>query len=695
MKRIYKTSLWVIGVLVGLFLILLLIVPPVTRYVIENNSEAWIGRKTKIEKIRINLLTGSVDVKELKIFEANGDTVFFRVQRFMADVNLWNLFRGVYHVEHLRIEDPFVRIIQQGDSLNFSDIMKRFSSDSFSKAADTTVKKNVKYRIDHFSLSGGKFQYMNNDFGANIEVVDMTLEVPALKWDDPELKLNYSLSLASGGDVEGTFHLNQETLGYTEQLTADSLQISFILPYLKPYLKIKQLDGTCSLTMTIDGNMNDPYRSVMRGEVDLRDFDLMGSKEQKELAFDHFSIGLDSINTFQGFANIGDVLLDGLLVREERYDSIDSFSQLIIRNLDGYTPDGKAPDSAFVIASKSNPVILLVDFIKKMQEVVVIDSFTVNELSVKNGVFHYSDYTLLEPENLTIEDLTLTITDINSSNCNTKGTFRANVESTGYIHANFTFCPFKPYDFEATYQLKNIEVVHYNQYSIFYTDYPFKEGTLYYNGSISSKNNVMKMNNNIFIKKIYLGKKVDNEVGMHLPMKLILAIVRDKEGNVFLDIPISGDLKNPKMNYWKLIGQALGNFFRKIFTSPSRQLAKEYGENEQFFKDLCFDKDQETLNSHQKHQLDKLTQVLTEKPQLVIDFRHLAYSEKADSAHQYIMAHRFKKWSRLISDYLTPFLDDPVNRFTFSVKEKSSGNESSKKSEKKALCYELGYSVRK
>ncbi len=695
MRPIYRIILWISGVLGGLALLILLIISPVARYVIEKNSESWIGRKIEVDKIGINLLNGHVNIRDLTIFEADQDTVFFHVNGIMADINLWKLWQGVYHIEHLHIADPFFRIIQEGDSMNFSDFMTRFSEETASSPVDTMAKKPVKYMIEDFSISGGHLHYINSDFESDIQISNMNLEIPAVDWNNPELNLTYSLSLASGGAVEGRFHLNQQTSGYTQQVKVDSLQISLILPYLKPYLKVKQLDGICSLTMTIDGNINDPYRSVIQGQVAFRHFDLMGSKEQKELAFEHLSIAFDSMNTIQGFAIIGDVLLDGLFVREERYDSSDSFSQLIIRNFDGYTPDGKAPDSAFIIASRSNPLILLIDFIQKMQEVVVIDSFSVNKVSIKNGVFHYTDYTLLEPENLTIEDLTLTVRDINSSNCNAKGTFRTKVESKGYIHANFTFCPFKPYDFEATYQLKNIEVIHYNQYSIFYTDYPFKEGTLFYNGSISSKNKILKMNNNIFIKKIYLGEKVENEVGLHLPMKLILAIVRDKEGNVFLEIPIKGDLKDPKVNYWNLIGQALGNFFRKIFTSPSRQLAKEYGEDSQFFKDICFDEDQEALNNQQQRQLEKITQILTEKSQIRIDFQHLAYSEKDDSARQDLVAHRFEKWNKLISDYLNPFLDDPGSRIKFSINNESSKDEYAKKSEKKALCYELVYSVRK
>ena len=690
MKRSYKILLWIFGILLGLFLLLLLIVSPVARYVIEKNGEAWIGRKVEVEKTGINLLNGRINIRELKVFESTTDTVFFRVDQLLVDINLWKLLQGTYHIEQLHIGNPAIRFIQRGDSLNFSDFASRFPVDTTASLTDTLKPKAVNYVVEDVTISGGSIHYVNHDFGADIRVEELALEVPAVSWDNPDLDLMYSLSLASGGDVAGNFHLNQESLDYSLQVEVDSLNIGFILPYLTPYLKVKQMDGTCLLSMATRGNIHDPYRSAMRGKVDIQHFGLMGSEEKKEIAFDHLAVSFDSINTWKGFVNLGDIKLAGLYLREERYDSADSFSRLITRNFDGYTPDGRAPDSAFIIASRSNPVILLMDYIKEMQKVVVIDSFSVNELHVTNGTMDFIDHTLLKPADLHVEKLALMIRDINSSNCNATGTFHTTVETTGQIDIEFTFCPFKPYDFEATYQLKNIKVVHYNQYSIFYTDYPFKEGTLYYNGSVSLKNQQLKMDNNLFLKKIYLGKKVENKVGMHLPMKLILAIIRDKEGNVFLELPITGDLKDPKVNYWNLIGQALKNFFRKIFSSPSRQLAKEYGEDEQFFKDICFVEDQTALSGRQKHQLDKLAQVLTEKPQLVLDFQQpvchdINYSTPSDSLQE-----RTEKRNLLVKNYLSPYLNDPGNRIKFSIIK-----ESTQKGNADSPCYHLVYSVMK
>ncbi|MBU2652185.1 MAG: DUF748 domain-containing protein, partial [Bacteroidetes bacterium] len=426
----YKIFLWVFGIFLGLVLLILLLVSPVICYIVEKNSENWIGRTVEIEKLGINLLNGKINIRGLSLYEAVSDTVFFHANQILVDINLWKLWNGIYHIEKFNLVDPSVRIIQKGDAFNFSDLILRFPADTTGHKKDTSSGKPIKYKLENLSISGGNIHYISRDFYSDINVKEIALKIPLIGWNDSIMDLNYSLTLASGGEIAGSFHVNQQTLGYTTQVKVDTLHTSIILPYLQPYLMIKKLEGTCSLTMTIDGNMNDPYRSVMQGKVDLRNLDIMGSKGQKELAFNHFSIAFDSMNTIQGFANIGNVLLDGLFIREDRYINSTSFSQLIIRNFDGYTPAGIAPDSAFIISSKSNPVILLIDFIKKMQEVVVIDSFSVEEVSVKNGVFQFADYTLLKPEHLTVEDITLTIDGINSLNCKAKGTFHTKVNST-------------------------------------------------------------------------------------------------------------------------------------------------------------------------------------------------------------------------------------------------------------------------
>jgi len=274
--------------------------------------------------------------------------------------------------------------------------MTRFQSDSWAKPEDTKPKEPLKYILENLSVNGSSIHYISQDFGAEIEVEEMTLESPVIAWDDPELSLAYSLSLGSGGEVAGSFHLNQQTLDYTQFVEIEILSINLILPYLMPYLNVKKIDGVGFLSMTTSGNINDQYGMAMKG----------------------------------------------LYLREERFDSTDSFSQLIIRNFNGYTTSGQPPDSAFILSSKANPVILLINYIEKMQEVVVMDNYKVNHLKVLNSALDFVDHTLLEQTTLKISQLSLDISDINSDSSGklASGSFSTRIQKDGWIIAEFSFC---------------------------------------------------------------------------------------------------------------------------------------------------------------------------------------------------------------------------------------------------------------
>jgi hypothetical protein len=691
MKRSWKILLWIIGSIFIFLILILFLISPVTRWVVEANSESWTGRKIEVRRTGINLLTGSADIRDLKIFEKDSDSIFLSLERFKVNVHLWKLMFGQYHIQEVLVDNPSIHLIQQGDSLNFSDLIHKFGSEQTKPKESSKEAETIDFKISNVQLSGGIIQYHNPDFQSNIEIKDLHVSLPELTPDDPKMMIHYGLTLGSGGIIEGSFELDQQSSDYVQHLQAKGLNIGFILPYLKPYLRIKELGAMGWIDLSMYGNLKDSYGSAMSGSMEFRDFVMKGSEGKKGGAFSRLFVVLDSMNTRNhkhGFVSLAKIELEDPYIMEQRFDSTDSFQKLIQRHFNGYTTDGEPPDREFSRASKANPIILLADLINKIQKVVVIDSFDIQRVMISHGGFDFVDHTLLKPANLHISDLRLQVDSLNSGNCNASGTFHTKIETTGEINIEFSLCPYPPYNFDATYQLKNIKVIHYNQYAIYYTDYPFKEGTVFYNGSASMKNKQLKIDNNLFIKKIYLGEKVDNEVGMHLPMKLILAIVRDKEGNVFLELPIEGDLNNPKVKYWDLIWQAVKNFFRKIFTSPARQMAKEYGVDEQIFQEICFNPDQIELNEKQKHQLDKLAEVLTQKPQLLLDFEHLDPKYTLDSISPDTTSNRISRFNKMIREYISSHLTRPETRIRFS-----SRTEPMRKETKNRSCYKLVYSV--
>jgi hypothetical protein len=176
-------------------------------------------------------------------------------------------------------------------------------------------------------------------------------------------------------------------------------------------------------------------------------------------------------------------------------------------------------------------------------------------------------------------------------------------------------------DFGLKYEMKNIAVIDYNPYSIFNIAYPFTKGKFNYTGTVSVKNHKIKMDNNIFVEKIYAGKKVKNKTAMNLPVKFVLAILRDKNGNITLAIPVEGDLDNPKFKWWKVVGQVLKNLFTKAVAAPATLLASVTGGNEHDLKEIRFDYGQASLTEKQMNQVQKMGKLLEEKPELVMELK--------------------------------------------------------------------------
>jgi hypothetical protein len=67
-----------------------------------------------------------------------------------------------------------------------------------------------------------------------------------------------------------------------------------------------------------------------------------------------------------------------------------------------------------------------------------------------------------------------------------------------------------------------------------------------------------------------VGNRIKNKNASWLPMRLIMYVVRERGNVIDYEIPIAGDLKNPKFTLRDVIFDALGNVFIKPPSTPYR-----------------------------------------------------------------------------------------------------------------------------
>ena len=65
-----------------------------------------------------------------------------------------------------------------------------------------------------------------------------------------------------------------------------------------------------------------------------------------------------------------------------------------------------------------------------------------------------------------------------------------------------------------------------------------------------------------------LANKVDSPDATHLPVRLAVAIMKDRDGKIVLDVPIEGSLDDPKFRIGKVVTRAVVNILEKVATSP-------------------------------------------------------------------------------------------------------------------------------
>jgi hypothetical protein len=124
--------------------------------------------------------------------------------------------------------------------------------------------------------------------------------------------------------------------------------------------------------------------------------------------------------------------------------------------------------------------------------------------------------------------------------------------------------------------------------------------------------------NVIALDHLTLGARNDSPNATRLPVKLAIGLLKDLNGRIELNLPITGSLDDPKFSIWGLVGQTFQNLILKVATSPFSLLGALVGGGEEL-QFVEFNPGQATLNDNQTNRLMKLTKALAERPALGLE----------------------------------------------------------------------------
>lgn len=165
---------------------------------------------------------------------------------------------------------------------------------------------------------------------------------------------------------------------------------------------------------------------------------------------------------------------------------------------------------------------------------------------------------------------------------------------------------------------RNLELTSMSPYSGKFAGYRIERGKLNVTLNYLIKKRKLSAKHKIIIDQLQLGEHVDSPDATSLPVKLAIALLKDRNGVIDLDIPVSGNLDDPKFKVWPIIWQVVGNLLTKVVTSPFALLGSLFGAGEEISY-VDFGSGSAALSSAAQNKLRTLAKALQERPALNLD----------------------------------------------------------------------------
>jgi hypothetical protein len=126
--------------------------------------------------------------------------------------------------------------------------------------------------------------------------------------------------------------------------------------------------------------------------------------------------------------------------------------------------------------------------------------------------------------------------------------------------------------------------------------------------------------NRLTINQLTFGDKVESPDATSLPVRFAVSLLKDRNGNIDLDLPISGTVTDPQFSVGGLLWKAIGNLVVKVVTSPFTFLASlAGGDAAAELSHVEFPPGGATLDDEDRKRLDALAQALEQRPGLSVE----------------------------------------------------------------------------
>lgn len=590
-----KIVLFIVGIIVSLFLLISVLISPIAHWYIEKNSKQICNRVVTMDKLRINLFNGSVDIKGFKALEENDNDVFWTFNELYVNANLWKLIGRNVSLTEITLDTPDIKVIQNGKRFNFSDIIDFYRPDKNKKKKEK--KHTWTVDLQNIKLISGNVIYQDAQVGSCFNMKQLAIEIPQIHFNNQKTDVGLNLKFANGGDLAVKLLYSLEKGTYDLKLGLKKFDVTTVTPYLQQFLNISQIKGLLTTNLNVHGNLNHILEITGNGNVNLNQVSATTKSAQPIAQIDNLQVNIKEIDTKNNVYHLSSVTSSGL---HAHYT---------------ITKDGKTFDDFVVKREKKDTISDTTQLAQKEKRKV---NLLIDNISVKNSDFTYKDETLRNPIEIPVSQIAINATHFSLDEPMSLN-LSALVSETGELKVN---CDGNIRDFsnlKLDVFLSNFKLNTISPYSIEYLAYPISDGVLSFVSNTTVVNNMLDSKNKIDIYNCVVDKKLKGVKSEYkIPLRAAVFVLADRKGKINLDLPVSGDISSPTFSYRKIIWKTFCNLIIKVAAAPIDIIAKAIGGEPDLFADLQYEIHPQGLGSESDDRLNKIVDAMKSNPDLIL-----------------------------------------------------------------------------
>lgn len=585
-------------------------------------------------------LKGTVKMKDVGLEDEIGKAYqIIGVKEIDANLKEFAFFRQNLDIGEIQLHNPSVVVIRDSDSLNLVQLLthivkeqkaqvrqdakeaKEAKEKSALPADEKKTPNDWSWNIDKVSVRNGTINFTDtsNNFKRSATNVNVTL-APINGKDGTRTSIDASVG-AIGGHIQANGGMVITPFSMDLNLQSSGLSIADLTPYISQYSGAHVTQGTFSNKGELKLNLAKAVSFSYTGSADVASLNVTDKQGAPAVSLKNLAVGGISVSGLSPLQiSLGSIALTSpnVNVVMNKNGSINLAS--LGTPSSAPAPAAKADSSA---ASKPQP---------KAQVSASSSSspaINVGKITLTDGRVRYTDNSIEPTFKLNASNLAGSL-----SNYSTTIKGNATIDVKGLLNGtpmniSGTINPFESkLKLAMKGEVTSLSLPAFSPFSAKFTGHPIEKGLLTYKGTFDINQDKLTSENALVINKLEFGSQVPDAKDA-LPVGLAVSLLQDRQGQIDLNIPVSGSLDDPEFSVGGIIVKVIVNLISKAVTAPFALIGSMFGGEDMDLNNLQFATGSVRLDEKTIKALNIVAKAMQDRPGIKIQIIGMA-SEKED-----------------------------------------------------------------